>query len=220
MSATNTPMWSALEQRVAPEHGQLRLVGDVRGRRHRVRLRRLKRPADPEEVRRGPDDDPVEHDRRDHLVGAHCSLEEACDSRDERAGEHPPDDRRDHEEHPRQVDDVRKLRGDEDRNGRAGDVLTLSSDVEEAAAERERDREPHQHERRPENAASAGGSPPRETRRRPRSTGTRPARRTTGARCCYSRSRRTTRGLSRGRSRGRSRACRPGPSSSGGRRSR
>ena len=42
----------------------------------------------------------------------------------------------------------RRTRADPDGNDRPDDVLALSADVEEAAAERERDREPGEDERR------------------------------------------------------------------------
>ena len=47
-----------------------------------------------EEVRPDPDRDPVEHDRRDHLVGADRRLEEAGDPGPDRAGERRRADRR------------------------------------------------------------------------------------------------------------------------------
>ena len=53
----------------------------------RARCRVLERPAEAEELLPDPDRDPVEHDRRDHLVGADGRLEEAGDPGPDRAGE-------------------------------------------------------------------------------------------------------------------------------------
>ena len=71
------PDVQALEQRVAPEDRELRGFDDVLGRGNGIRDGRLERPADAEEERPDPDDDPVQHDRRDHLVGSDRPLEEA-----------------------------------------------------------------------------------------------------------------------------------------------
>ena len=54
--------------------GSFALVGDVVRDRHRRVLAVLERPAVAEEVRADPDRDPVEHDRRDHLVRADVAL--------------------------------------------------------------------------------------------------------------------------------------------------
>ena len=76
-----------LEIGVAPEDGKLRAVDDVVRDRH-VRLGVvLERPAEAEEEHADPDRDPVEHDRRDDLVGADGRLQEAGDACPERAAE-------------------------------------------------------------------------------------------------------------------------------------
>ena len=129
--------------------GDLPVVGDrVRGRDLRA-LVVLERALEPEQVRPDPDDDPVEHDRRDHLVRAHGGLEEAGDPGEHRAGEHGRDDGEQDERHRGEVDVERYFGRDDDGRGRAGEVLALAADVEEPAAEREGDRDPGEHERHP-----------------------------------------------------------------------
>ena len=70
-----------LEALRAPE------VRQPRAERHLLRLRRFagsgtwRGPPTPDEPRRDPEGDPVEHDRRDHLVGADGGLEDAGDPR-------------------------------------------------------------------------------------------------------------------------------------------
>ena len=70
--------------------GRPRRPAASRPRRRRSRSGRtpgvgvLQRPAEPEEEDADPDGDPVEHDRRDHLVGADGRLQEAGDARPER----------------------------------------------------------------------------------------------------------------------------------------
>src|SRR6266508_2390721 len=59
-----------------PDRPQLNGVRDLSGARN-GRLRALKGAADLEEVHPPEDGDPVEHDRRDHLVGADRRLEDA-----------------------------------------------------------------------------------------------------------------------------------------------
>ena len=61
-----------------------------------------------------------------------------------RAREHAGDDREQDVDEARQAG---QLRADPDAHDRAGQVLALAADVEHAAAERERDREPGQDER-------------------------------------------------------------------------
>ena len=81
-----------LQERVAPEDRQLRLLEDVvRDRDERLRVV-LERAAEPEEEDADPDRDPVEHDRRDHLVRPDGRLEEAGDPGPDRADEHARDD--------------------------------------------------------------------------------------------------------------------------------
>src|SRR5215208_4850615 len=145
------PDVQALQERVPPERVQVRLVGNVRRRRNRTcAAGRLQRPADVEQVRPDPDDDPVEHDRRDHLVGADRPLQQAGQARERCSREHRAQDRDDDQQEAGQVDDLRKLRRDQYGRDRTREVLAVAADVEEAAPERERDGEARQHERRPE----------------------------------------------------------------------
>ena len=98
----------------------------------------LQRPALAEEIQARIDRDPVEHDRRDHLVGSDRRLQDPCDPGVGRSGQRGRHDRE------RDVDEaVRALerRADPDREVGADEVLALPADVEEPAAERERDRE-------------------------------------------------------------------------------
>ena len=73
-----------LQHRVAPEDGQVHVVDDVV--RDRVEAAGAdERPLEAEEVRADPDRDPVEHDRRDHLVGPGRRFQEAGDPAPDRA---------------------------------------------------------------------------------------------------------------------------------------
>src|SRR5262249_13639057 len=138
----------ALEEGITPEHVQLGLVRDgVRGG-NGTGLARLERTTDAEEVRPDPDRDPVEHDRRDHLVGPDRPLEEAGDACQSGSGEHGPEQGQDDHEEARRA--ARQLGGDQHACDRAGEVLSLAADVEEPAAEGKRDGEPGEHEGRPE----------------------------------------------------------------------
>ena len=110
----------------------------------------LERAADAEQVRPDPDDDPVEHDRRDHLVGADRRLQEAGDPRQKRAREHRGRRRDEDERAARQVDALGISVATSTAAIEPDEVLPLAADVEEAAAERERDGEPGEHERRPQ----------------------------------------------------------------------
>ena len=81
------PDVEALEVGVAPEDGKLGTVDDVvRDRDVGLRVV-LERPTEAEEEHADPDRDPVEHDRRDHLVGADRGFQEARDACPERAAE-------------------------------------------------------------------------------------------------------------------------------------
>ena len=65
---------------IAPEDRQLRAVGDVVRDRHRRRSWLFwSGPPSPKKYVADPDRDPVEHDRRDHLVRADRRLQEAGD---------------------------------------------------------------------------------------------------------------------------------------------
>ena len=134
-----------LQVRVAPEHRQLRRLRDVAGDRHRRRLGVLQRAAEPEQPDADPDRDPVEHDRRDHLVGARRRLQQSGDAGPHRAaeaGEH------EHQHDVQQVRHAAELRAEPDREDRADEVLALAADVEQAGAERERDGEADEDQRR------------------------------------------------------------------------
>ncbi len=69
-----------LQERVAPEDRELGALDDVL-RDRRARRDVLQRAGEREEEDADPDHDPVEHDRRDHLVGADGRLEESGDAR-------------------------------------------------------------------------------------------------------------------------------------------
>ena len=92
-----------------------------------------------------PERDPVEHDRRDHLVGARRRLQQAGDAAPHRAGRARPD----HAEHDVQQRRHRvERRAEPDRHVGADEVLALAADVEQAAAERERHRQAGEDQRR------------------------------------------------------------------------
>ena len=138
------PTWAPWRMPSRPRtSGACRELDDVRRRRrgHVV----VQRAAGPEQPLPRPEHDPVEHDRHHHLVGAHRRLEEAGDPGEERAGEGGGADG---EEDVHAVREAGPRGADPDGRERAGDVLALAADVEEAAAERERDREPGEHQRR------------------------------------------------------------------------
>ena len=104
------PDMEPLEGGIAPEDRKLRLLGNVGRRRDcpgRLGRLRLQRPSEAEEVRADPDDDPVEHDRRDHLVGADRALQQAGDPGNRCAGEHPSGDGGDNQQPARKIDRVR-----------------------------------------------------------------------------------------------------------------
>ena len=131
---------------VAPEHPQpSRLRHDLRPRQRGDGA--LERSPELEQVPASEDRDPVEHDRRDHLVGADGGTEDPGDPTPDRSADDPRDEPEQHVQRPRGAFQVRP---DPERGDEADPVLTLPSDVEEAAAERERDREPGQHQRRRE----------------------------------------------------------------------
>ena len=119
----------------APEDVQLGGVLNVVRDRHRRLRVALERPADREQVAPDPVRDPVEHDRRDHLVRADGRLHQAGDSSPDRGGEHRA------EEDERNVDAAREagqLGADRHRGDHADQVLALTADVEEPGAESER----------------------------------------------------------------------------------
>ena len=94
----------------------------------------LQRPAEAEEELPHPDRDPVEHDRRDHLVRPGGRLQEAGDPGPRGPGDHRDRDR----EHD--VDErvqAGERRADPDGEERAHEVLALAADVEHPAAEGE-----------------------------------------------------------------------------------
>ena len=148
------PMCKTLECRRAPEDEQLRALGDRFRHRCRERTRILHRPVEADQVAPDPKGDPVEHDRGDHLVGAHGRLEDAGDagpqrSRDCRRGHH--------EDHMQGARHSGEPDPELDADERADRVLAVPSDVEEAAAEREGDREAGQHQRTATGSGSAAG---------------------------------------------------------------
>src|SRR5581483_7909425 len=126
----------SLQDRVAPEDGDARALRDRPRLRCRGVVGVLQRPALSEQVLATPDRDPVEHDRRDHLVRTGGRLQEPGDARPHRTR-----DRRgaDSQQHMRKRRPARE--GDTDPVGhdQPDEVLALAADVEEAAPERERD---------------------------------------------------------------------------------
>ena len=91
------------------------------------------------------DRDPVEHDRRDHLVGADGGAEEAGDAAPERSAKDAGQDAEADVERPAQPLQVRP---DEQGEDEPDPVLALAADVEEAAPEREGDGERGEDQRR------------------------------------------------------------------------
>ena len=88
-SAMKIPMCRPCSSGSPQKTGQLGARHDVAGHRHRL-LRRvgvLQRAVELEQVDADPDRDPVEHDRRDHLVGADRRLQQPGDPRPDRAGQ-------------------------------------------------------------------------------------------------------------------------------------
>ena len=106
-------------------------------------------PPRPNRPDADPDRDPVEHDRRDHLVGARRSpsARPAIARPQPRRAAQPP---RMQSTMCRQRRHALERRADPDRQDRADDVLALAADVEQAAAERERHREAGEDQRRRE----------------------------------------------------------------------
>ena len=134
-----------VERRQAPpDRPELRGLEHGVGARDR-RLGPLKRPADLDEVRAAEDRDPVQHDRRDHLVGADGRLQDPGDSAPDRRRRRSDAEREEDVERPRRPLEVRP---DVEGREEADPVLALPADVEEAAAEGERDRDSGQDERR------------------------------------------------------------------------
>ena len=89
------PDVQALQLRVAPEHVQPRVRDDGVGDRDGL-VRGgvgVQRAAEAERPHADPQRDVVEHDRRDHLVGAGRRLEEARDAAPDRARERPEHER-------------------------------------------------------------------------------------------------------------------------------
>ncbi len=130
-----------------PQSAHSRADSDTTSDRGREATRALERSPELEQVPASEDRDPVEHDRRDHLVGADGRTEDPGDPTPDRSADDPRDEPEQHVQRPRGAFQVRP---DPERGDEADPVLTLPSDVEEAAAERERDREPGQHQRRRE----------------------------------------------------------------------
>jgi hypothetical protein len=97
----------------------------------------------PDEPAAHPDGDPVQHDRRDHLVRSGDRLQQSGDARVRRAGESRHGDRK--HDMPWSVH-RHERRADPQSEDRADDVLALAADVEEPAAESDGDREPAEDE--------------------------------------------------------------------------
>jgi hypothetical protein len=127
---------------------------DVGGDRNVERdvLRRLERAALLEDVDAEVVGDPVEHDRRDHLVGPDSGLQEPGDPRPDRPGRGCDRDPEQDVGGPRHVHerDADPVRADQ-----ADDVLAVAADVEQAAPEGERDGEAAQ-ESASSSAAASG----------------------------------------------------------------
>ena len=136
----------ALEDAEAPERRELA------GRRPRppdvdvAHVVRSSGPSGPEQPLPGPEHDPVEHDRHDHLVGADRRLQEPGDPGEQRTRERGGARWRGRRAGTCVM--LGERRADPDGGERAGDVLALAADVEEPAAERERDGEPGEDQRR------------------------------------------------------------------------
>ena len=135
----------ALEDRVPPPDVEMRVRRDVVRLRQRPLPARLQRPLLAEQPAGKPEDDPVEHDRRDHLVGADRGPKEAGDPREPRPRQRAEEDRLDD---VREARHARQRRCDPNADDRPGRVLALAADVEEAGPKGERYREARQDQRR------------------------------------------------------------------------
>ena len=138
-----------LKTLVAPEHrdNRVRLLVHAVGNRIGLLSRSgvLEWPPLAEAVAREPVRDPVEHDRRDHLVGSGERLEESCDTRPDGAGQGGKRDADDNMKPVRKG--VAPIGAHPDTNDDAHRVLALAADVEETTSERERDGKPRENER-------------------------------------------------------------------------
>ena len=134
-----------LQLRVTPEDRQLRARRDVGCVRvDAAEFLVLEWSPEADEVARDPERDPVEHDRRDHLVRADRGAEQSCDSRPGRScecGQHDGEHDVRRFWHRREPDP--RLNGDDGPDR----VLALAADVEEAAPKREGDGEAREHQR-------------------------------------------------------------------------
>ena len=143
-SAMNSPMCRPCSSGSPQNTCSLRARHDVVGHRDVGLPGVLQRASEAEEVDAHPDRDPVEHDRRDHLVRARRGAQDPRDPAPQRAARQRGEDRQ---------DDVQELghaverRADPHRRDRAGDVLPLAADVEQAGAEGQRDGEAGEDER-------------------------------------------------------------------------
>ena len=140
------PMWRPWSCGLPQKTGSLRLGDDVVRDRDELLRRALERPAEPEQVAAAPVGDPVQHDRRDHLVGPGRRLQEARRSRPR--PRRPASRRRSRAGCASQPAMPAKRRADPDRHVRADEVLALAADVEHAAAEGEGDGEAGEDQRR------------------------------------------------------------------------
>src|SRR6185312_7150175 len=115
------------------------------GRLGDVAQRPLERTVQLEQVLGAVDRDPVQHDRRDDLVGADRRLHRPGDPAPHRPGERRRDDGEGQVDRLREAGEVRP---DDDRRDDPDHVLALAADVEHPALEGQRDRQRRQHERR------------------------------------------------------------------------
>ena len=160
-----TPTWSGW----SPVHRNAGRCTDSKTASERGRrgLRALERAAQLEEPLAAVDRDPVEHDRRDHLVGADGRLEDPGDPAPDHPGERSRRRSRGRCGATRGVPG--EVRADVERGEEAHEVLALAADVEHPAAERERDRDRREDERREDDERLLEVAP-RRPAARPRST--------------------------------------------------
>ena len=143
--ATKKPMWRPC--RIGSPQKTLSFAPSAIGfvTRHGLLRWILKRPLEPDQVAADPERRPVEHDRRDHLVGADRRLEDSGDSGPQSTRESPGAGG---ENDVRNVRQIRHRHSNLRCGDHPGDVLALAADVEEPAPEREGHRETDEDQRR------------------------------------------------------------------------
>ena len=139
------PTWSPCRTGSPQKTGRRAPCDDVARNRVRRIDRVLKLTAAADESLGHVDRDPVQHDRRDHLVRADGRLQEARDPGPQRSGERGEHDREHDVQAGVQLDE---RRADPRRDESADDVLALAADVEEPALEGERDGEAREQQSR------------------------------------------------------------------------